>query len=440
MLAKGQPVSVAGADDEPFSILADDGTIKPGTPRSRNHRRGCAQALPRHAAGAPRRRPHDEAAAPGPPRLLHAVDRRRGDPLRRRLRAARRATGSSRPTASPASSFWRGYTHPATSSTSCSATPRIRSRAARCRCTTRRKLAQLRLDLLAGRHADPAGGRAWPGPRKHHQEGRRARWSTSARARPRRASSTSGMNFAGVFKAPCIFFCRNNGWAISTPSEQADRGQDRSPSRRSPTACRASASTATICSRSSRSMQDAVERARAGEGPTLIEAVTYRRGGHSSSDDPSVVPRSGGAEAVGGATIRSSAGAATSSTRGLWSAGARTTSTRKEITDELMAALKHAERARPPAGRDDVRRRLRRAAAAPARAAGGADGAAARQDRATEDTDNAGHEHHPGGQRRAAHRDAARPARRRARRGRRQVRRRLPRHHRASSTSSAPIA
>ena len=35
-------------------------------------------------------------------------------------------------------------------------------------------------------------------------------------------------------------------------------------------------------------MEDAVARARAGEGPTLIEAVTYRRGAHSSSDDPSV--------------------------------------------------------------------------------------------------------------------------------------------------------
>ena len=31
MLAKGQPAPIAGADDEPFSILADDGTIRPGT-------------------------------------------------------------------------------------------------------------------------------------------------------------------------------------------------------------------------------------------------------------------------------------------------------------------------------------------------------------------------------------------------------------------------
>ena len=37
-----------------------------------------------------------------------------------------------------------------------------------------------------------------------------------------------GLNFAGVFKAPCIFFCRNNGWAISTPgSKQTAREVDR---------------------------------------------------------------------------------------------------------------------------------------------------------------------------------------------------------------------
>jgi pyruvate dehydrogenase E1 component alpha subunit len=96
-----------------------------------------------------------------------------------------------------------------------------------------------------------------------------------------------GLNFAGVFKAPCIFFCRNNGWAISTPGNKQTAAKS--------IAVKALAYgmpgirvdgndlLAVIAV-----MQDAVERARAGEGPTLIEAVTYRRGGHSSSDDPSV--------------------------------------------------------------------------------------------------------------------------------------------------------
>jgi pyruvate dehydrogenase E1 component alpha subunit len=96
-----------------------------------------------------------------------------------------------------------------------------------------------------------------------------------------------GMNFAGVWKAPCIFLCRNNGWAISVPKEKQ-------------TAAKTFAAKAVgygmpgvrvdgndllaVWSAAS----EAIERARAGEGPTLIEALTYRVQGHSSSDDPSV--------------------------------------------------------------------------------------------------------------------------------------------------------
>lgn len=93
-----------------------------------------------------------------------------------------------------------------------------------------------------------------------------------------------GLNFANVWKAPCIFFCRNNGWAISTPGSQQTAAKT--------IAIKAHAYgmpgirvdgndlLAVIAV-----MQDAVARARAGRGPTLIEAVTYRRAEHSSSDD-----------------------------------------------------------------------------------------------------------------------------------------------------------
>jgi 2-oxoisovalerate dehydrogenase E1 component alpha subunit len=96
-----------------------------------------------------------------------------------------------------------------------------------------------------------------------------------------------GMNFAGVFKAPCIFFCRNNGWAIST-------------SRDKQTAAKTFAIKALGYGMPGIRVDgndilaiiqvtaEAAARARAGEGPTLIEALTYRRQGHSSSDDPSV--------------------------------------------------------------------------------------------------------------------------------------------------------
>jgi pyruvate dehydrogenase E1 component alpha subunit len=96
-----------------------------------------------------------------------------------------------------------------------------------------------------------------------------------------------GMNFAGVWKAPVIFFCRNNGWAISTPGTKQTASKS--------VAIKAMAYgfpgiridgndvLAVI-----QATAEAAERARAGAGPTLIEAVTYRRGAHSSSDDPTV--------------------------------------------------------------------------------------------------------------------------------------------------------
>jgi 2-oxoisovalerate dehydrogenase E1 component alpha subunit len=94
-----------------------------------------------------------------------------------------------------------------------------------------------------------------------------------------------GLNFAGVFKAPVIFVCRNNGYAISVPIS----GQTASES----IAIKAKAYgfpgvrvdgndiLAII-----KATREAAARARSGEGPTLIEAVTYRVGAHSSSDDP----------------------------------------------------------------------------------------------------------------------------------------------------------
>lgn len=96
-----------------------------------------------------------------------------------------------------------------------------------------------------------------------------------------------GANFAGVFKAPVIFLCRNNGWAISTSREKQ-------------TASKTFAQKALAYGMPGirvdgndllaimQVTSEAAARARAGEGPTFIEALTYRRMGHSSSDDPSV--------------------------------------------------------------------------------------------------------------------------------------------------------
>lgn len=95
----------------------------------------------------------------------------------------------------------------------------------------------------------------------------------------------SGMNFAGVWKAPVIFLCQNNGYAISCPSENQTASDGY--------AIKAEAygmPGVTVDGNDlfamRKAVQDAAERARRGEGPTLIEAVTFRMGGHSTSDDP----------------------------------------------------------------------------------------------------------------------------------------------------------
>jgi pyruvate dehydrogenase E1 component alpha subunit len=95
----------------------------------------------------------------------------------------------------------------------------------------------------------------------------------------------NGLNFAGVFKTPTVFLCRNNGWAISVPAERqtasatfADKGIAYGiPSVR----CDGNDLFAVW-----KVTRDAVARAAAGQGPTLIEALTYRLSGHSTSDDP----------------------------------------------------------------------------------------------------------------------------------------------------------
>jgi pyruvate dehydrogenase E1 component alpha subunit/2-oxoisovalerate dehydrogenase E1 component alpha subunit len=95
----------------------------------------------------------------------------------------------------------------------------------------------------------------------------------------------SAMNFAGVWKAPCVLVCQNNHWSISVPTSK----QTASP-------------TIAVKARAygipglrvdgndllamHRAMTGAIDRARNGGGPTFIEAVTYRMGAHSTSDDP----------------------------------------------------------------------------------------------------------------------------------------------------------
>jgi len=93
------------------------------------------------------------------------------------------------------------------------------------------------------------------------------------------------LNFAGVFRAPVVFICQNNHWAISVPTQKQTASES--------IAAKAAAygfpgvkvdgnDAVAVLS----AVREAVERARRGEGPTLVECDTYRMGAHTTTDDP----------------------------------------------------------------------------------------------------------------------------------------------------------
>jgi len=93
------------------------------------------------------------------------------------------------------------------------------------------------------------------------------------------------LNFAGVFKAPVVFVVQNNGWAISTPRHKQTAAEyiaDRGPGFGVPSCIVDGNDVLAVY----QVVSEAAERARAGEGPTLIEAITYRMGAHTTADDP----------------------------------------------------------------------------------------------------------------------------------------------------------
>jgi 2-oxoisovalerate dehydrogenase E1 component alpha subunit len=102
------------------------------------------------------------------------------------------------------------------------------------------------------------------------------------------ASSQGDVNeafvWASVFQAPVVFFCQNNQWAISEPLERQSRIPlyQRARGFGFP-GVRVDGNDVLAVLAVAR---DALERAREGSGPTLIEAFTYRMGPHTTSDDP----------------------------------------------------------------------------------------------------------------------------------------------------------
>lgn len=93
------------------------------------------------------------------------------------------------------------------------------------------------------------------------------------------------LNFAGVFKLPVVFMCQNNQWAISVPFRRQTASESIAIKARAYGFEGFQVDGNDVLA-VYRVVREAVDRARAGGGPTLIEAVTYRLEGHSSSDDP----------------------------------------------------------------------------------------------------------------------------------------------------------
>ena len=94
-----------------------------------------------------------------------------------------------------------------------------------------------------------------------------------------------GLNFASVFQVPAIFVCQNNHWAISIPRSKQTRSKTLAQKALAYGMPGVQVDGNDILAVYV-AAQEAVDRARSGGGPTLIECVTYRMAVHTTADDP----------------------------------------------------------------------------------------------------------------------------------------------------------
>ncbi len=134
-----------------------------------------------------------------------------------------------------------------------------------------------------GTHVPHAAGLAWGKRLRGEKACAIAYFGDGA---PSEGSFHEGANFAAVMRAPLVLFCNNNGWAISTPVAAQTRAEtlaDKAVGYGMP-GLRVDGLDVLAVYEATR---EAVTRARAGEGPTFIEAVSYRAAPHATADDPS---------------------------------------------------------------------------------------------------------------------------------------------------------
>jgi pyruvate dehydrogenase E1 component subunit alpha len=133
-----------------------------------------------------------------------------------------------------------------------------------------------------GTHVPHAAGLAWGKKLRGEQACAIAFFGDGATSE---GAFHEGANFAAVTRAPVVLFCNNNQWAISTPlsaQTAAETLADKAAGYGIP-GVRVDGGDVLAVYEATR---EAVARARAGGGPTLIEAVTYRCAPHATADDP----------------------------------------------------------------------------------------------------------------------------------------------------------
>ena len=105
-----------------------------------------------------------------------------------------------------------------------------------------------------------------------------------------RGDTHEGMNFAGVRRLPVVFICDNNQWAYSTPS-YLEYATEHVADRAQAYGFEGVVVDGTDVLAVYREAKRAIEKARDGGGPTLIECLTLRMEGHAVHDDAFYVPR-----------------------------------------------------------------------------------------------------------------------------------------------------
>jgi pyruvate dehydrogenase E1 component alpha subunit len=150
---------------------------------------------------------------------------------------------------------------------------------------------------MSGRSANVVSWSSCIGTQLTHAVG--AAWAAKMRRDPMVAAACLGdgatssadfhsaLNFAQVFRVPCVFVCQNNQWAISTPASRQSNTLTFAEKAQGYAMHSERLDGNDVCALYL-AFQRAAARARSGLGPSFLECVTYRIGPHSTSDDPTL--------------------------------------------------------------------------------------------------------------------------------------------------------